>query len=119
MTGEPRVVVPERSNTYIEIQPLRLLDGGKQADPLVRARRLGPLLPVRRGRQGDPADHVRRVRRRRASTSIDEKTRTLYFNAAGREAGEDPYFTHLYRVNIDTGDDQAAQSRQRVARGRR
>ena len=51
--------------------------------------------------------------------SVDEKTRTLYFNAAGREAGEDPYFTHLYSVNIDTGDDQAAQSRQRVARRRR
>ena len=34
--------------------------------------------------------------------AIDEKTRTLYFNAAGREAGEDPYFTHFYSVNIDT-----------------
>jgi dipeptidyl aminopeptidase/acylaminoacyl peptidase len=25
----------------------------------------------------------------------------LYFTANGREAGEDPYFTHLYRVNFD------------------
>jgi dipeptidyl aminopeptidase/acylaminoacyl peptidase len=34
---------------------------------------------------------------------VDEKTRTLFFEAAGREAGEDPYYTHLYSVNIDTG----------------
>jgi dipeptidyl aminopeptidase/acylaminoacyl peptidase len=36
--------------------------------------------------------------------SIDEKNRFLYFNAAGREAGEDPYFIHLYRANMDTGE---------------
>ena len=48
MTGEPRVVVPERSNTYIEIQPLRVHRRRQAGDPLVGARRLGPLLPVRR-----------------------------------------------------------------------
>src|SRR5262249_34367555 len=36
--------------------------------------------------------------------SIDEKTRTAYITAVGREAGEDPYYPHLYKVNIDTGD---------------
>jgi dipeptidyl aminopeptidase/acylaminoacyl peptidase len=25
----------------------------------------------------------------------------MYFNGAGREKGEDPYYTHLYRVNLD------------------
>ena len=30
VTGEPRVAVQERSNTYIEIQPLRVLGGGKE-----------------------------------------------------------------------------------------
>ncbi len=29
-TGETRVIVPERSNTYIEIQPERLINGGKE-----------------------------------------------------------------------------------------
>src|SRR5260370_18267434 len=33
--------------------------------------------------------------------AVDEKTRTLYFTANGREAGEDPYYTHLYRVGLD------------------
>jgi dipeptidyl-peptidase-4 len=31
----------------------------------------------------------------------DEKERVLYFLAAGREKGRDPYFSHLYRINFD------------------
>lgn len=33
--------------------------------------------------------------------NIDEKNRVLYFTANGREANEDPYYLHLYRVNFD------------------
>jgi len=32
---------------------------------------------------------------------VDEKARTLYFVADGREKGRDPYFNHLYRVGFD------------------
>ena len=32
---------------------------------------------------------------------IDEKTRTIYFTANGRETGQDPYFAHAYRVGLD------------------
>jgi dipeptidyl aminopeptidase/acylaminoacyl peptidase len=32
---------------------------------------------------------------------VDEKNRLLYFLAAGREQGRDPYFIHLYRVGFD------------------
>jgi dipeptidyl aminopeptidase/acylaminoacyl peptidase len=32
---------------------------------------------------------------------IDDTTRTLWFSAVGREAGENPYYTHYYRVNFD------------------
>lgn len=32
---------------------------------------------------------------------VDEKTRTLYFTGVGREKGRDPYFQHLYRVQMD------------------
>jgi dipeptidyl-peptidase-4 len=34
----------------------------------------------------------------------DEAERVLYFLAAGREKGRDPYFTHFYRVNFDGTD---------------
>lgn len=33
--------------------------------------------------------------------SVDEKNRRVYFLAAGREKGEDPYQTHLYSVGLD------------------
>src|SRR5207247_3785960 len=32
---------------------------------------------------------------------IDDKTKTLFLTAVGREKGEDPYYTHLYRVGYD------------------
>ena len=32
---------------------------------------------------------------------LDEKTRTLWFQAQGREKGEDPYFRHAYRIGLD------------------
>jgi dipeptidyl aminopeptidase/acylaminoacyl peptidase len=32
---------------------------------------------------------------------VDDKNRVIYFTANGREKGEDPYFTHFYRVNFD------------------
>ena len=32
---------------------------------------------------------------------VDRETRTMWYEAAGREKGQDPYFTHLYRVGLD------------------
>ena len=32
---------------------------------------------------------------------VDEKTRTLWFGANGREKGQDPYFLHFYRTGLD------------------
>lgn len=34
-------------------------------------------------------------------TRIDTTGRVLYFNANGREPGENPYYNHFYRVNFD------------------
>jgi len=32
---------------------------------------------------------------------IDRTTRTMWFDAVGKEKGQDPYFTHLYRIGLD------------------
>ncbi|MCW3113463.1 MAG: peptidase [Segetibacter sp.] len=32
---------------------------------------------------------------------VDEKNRTLYFLAGGKEVGRNPYFSHLYKVKFD------------------
>jgi dipeptidyl-peptidase 4 len=37
---------------------------------------------------------------------VDEKNRVIYFLATGKEKGEDPYFTHYYRVNFDGTNQQ-------------
>lgn len=33
--------------------------------------------------------------------NVDEQNRVIYFNAGGRERGEDPYFSHFYSVGFD------------------
>ena len=37
----------------------------------------------------------------RSIAHVDEKNRQVYFLAGGRDKDEDPYLTHLYRVNFD------------------
>lgn len=32
---------------------------------------------------------------------VDEKARVVYFSANGREKGQDPYFSHTYRIGLD------------------
>jgi dipeptidyl aminopeptidase/acylaminoacyl peptidase len=32
---------------------------------------------------------------------VDEPSRTMWFGAVGKEPGQDPYFTHYYRVGLD------------------
>ncbi|HET9371745.1 MAG TPA: DPP IV N-terminal domain-containing protein [Vicinamibacterales bacterium] len=102
-TGESRVVIPERSNTYIEIQPLRFLNGGKQLLHWSERDGWGHYYLYNADgtlvRQVTSGEFVVT-----GITSIDDATRTMYVTAVGREPTEDPYFQHLYRVNIDTGE---------------
>ena len=37
---------------------------------------------------------------------LDPATRTVWFTGVGREAGRDPYFSHLYKASLDGGDVQ-------------
>ncbi len=32
---------------------------------------------------------------------LDRATRTMWFEAVGKEKGQDPYFTHLYKIGLD------------------
>lgn len=33
--------------------------------------------------------------------SIDEKTKTIFFTASGKESGRNPYYQHLYKIGMD------------------
>ena len=103
ITGEPKVVIAERSNTYIEMQPLRLLDGGKQFIHWSERDGWGHYYL-----QDPSGKTIRQITSGEfvctGVVNVDEKNRQLYFTAVGREPGEDPYYQHLYRANIDTGE---------------
>ena len=47
---------------------------------------------------------------------VDEKARTVYFTANGREPGQDPYFGHFYRVGLDGKGYTLAHARRRSPR---
>ena len=101
-TGEPRVVVQERSNTYIDIQPIRLINGGKEVIHWSEKDGWGHYYlydaagkEIRQLTQGEFVTA--------GVVGIDEANRWLYFHAVGREPGEDPYYQHLYRTHLDKG----------------
>jgi dipeptidyl-peptidase 4 len=99
-TGEIKVLIEERLNTYVEYQDLRLLGGGKEMIWWSERDGWGHYYLY----DGDG-----RLKTQLTSgefvgqgiEQVDEKARVLYFAACGREPGEDPYYTHLYRVNLD------------------
>lgn len=102
-TGEPRVAVAERSNTYIELQPLRLLADGKQFIHWSEKDGWGHYyLYDAAGKELKQLTQGEFVTT--GIVAVDEKTRWLYFHAVGKEPGEDPYYQHLYRVHMDTGE---------------
>ena len=100
-TGEVRPLIEERLNTYIESRPLRLVNNGQ--DLLHWSERDGwghyYLYDANTG-----ALKNRLTEGEFVSMSVDgwdDKTKTLFFTAVGREKGEDPYYPHLYRVGYD------------------
>ena len=100
-TGEVKTVLEERLNTYIETRPMRLVNGG--ADLLFWSERDGwghyYLYDASTGALKNRVTDGEFVAM--AIDGIDDKTKTLYVSAVGREKGEDPYYPHLYRVGYD------------------
>src|SRR5262249_41774465 len=101
-TGDVTTVIEERLNVYIETKPIQLLNNGQEI--LWWSERDGwghYYLYGANGalkRQVTSGEFVSD-----AIVSVDDKARSIVMTAAGREAGEDPYYTHAYRVAIDSG----------------
>ncbi|PYT93148.1 MAG: S9 family peptidase [Acidobacteria bacterium] len=99
-TGKVQKLIEERSNVWMTQKPLRLVENGKEM--LWWSERDGWghfYLYDGQGKLKNQVTAGEYVTDQVAS--VDEKTRTLYFTANGREAGEDPYYTHLYRTGLD------------------
>jgi dipeptidyl-peptidase-4 len=100
-TGEAKTIAEERLNTYIDSKPLRLVNN--ETELIFWSERDGwghlYLYDVATGTLKNRITEGEYVTT--GIDSVDEKNRLLYFTAAGREKGEDPYYTHLYRVAFD------------------
>ena len=99
-TGDGKVLIEERLNTYVETRRLGLVNNGKELihwserngwahfylydgeGKLKKQLTSGPF----------HCDNI---------VGIDEENRVLYFTANGREKDEDPYYLHLYSINLD------------------
>ena len=99
-TGKVQKLIEERSNVWMTQKPLRLVGNGKEL--LWWSERDGWghfYLYDGQGKLKNQITSGEYVTEQ--LVSVDDKTRTLFFTANGRETGEDPYYTHLYRVGLE------------------
>jgi len=99
-TGDVRVVIEERLNTYIEMQRLEYLEESNELiwwserDGWGHYYLYGTDGTLKRQITSGPFS-CRRI------SEIDQKSGVIFFSANAREPGEDPYYTHFYRVNLN------------------
>ncbi|RED43194.1 dipeptidyl aminopeptidase/acylaminoacyl peptidase [Winogradskyella eximia] len=105
-TGETKVLIEERFNTYIESRPLVLLNN--ETEMLHWAERSGWAHYYLYDTEGNLKNevtsgsyHVERA------IGVDDKSRTLYFTAHGIPQDQDPYYEHLYKINLNGSGLQA------------
>ena len=99
-TGEVKTVIEERLNTYIETQPLWALGNGKEFIHWSERDGWGHYYLF--GADGTLKNQITTGEFVTGPiTWVDEKLRVMYFTANGREAGQDPYFSHFYRIGLD------------------
>ncbi len=100
--GEDSIVpiVKERMNTYQETRPIHVLNSGKEFIQWSERDGWAHLYLYDdkgnlKNRITEGPWHVEQV------LKIDEATRTVYFMANGKEKDENPYYEHLYKVNVN------------------
>lgn len=99
-TGQVSPLIDERFNTYVEINRPGLVNDGKEI--IHWSERDGWAHFYLFDGNGKLKNQITKGSFHCESiVNIDEKNRVLYFIANGREANEDPYYKHLYRVNFD------------------
>lgn len=96
--GEVDILVEERANTYLDLRRPELI-AGKQTF-IHWSQRDGWGHYYRYDMEGNLLNPITEGAYYTASV-VGLEGNTLYFAANGREEGEDPYYLHLYRVNVD------------------
>jgi dipeptidyl-peptidase-4 len=99
-TGAVTPLIDERFNTYVEVNRPGLVKDGKEL--IHWSERDGWAHFYLFDGNGKLKNQITKgAFHCEEIVNIDEKNRVLYFTANGREAKEDPYYVHLYRINFD------------------
>ena len=99
-TGDTKVLIEERMNTYVETKKLFTLGNGKEL--IHWSERDGWGHYYLYDANGTLKNQITSGPWHSGEiVKVDEKSRVLYFIANGRESNENPYYEHLYRVNLD------------------
>jgi dipeptidyl-peptidase-4 len=99
-TGNVKLLIQERMNTYVEIARPWLVNGGKEL--IHWSERDGWAHFYLFDGDGKLKNQITTGSFHCDDiVNVDEKSRTLYFTAVGREANENPYYTHLYSIHFD------------------
>lgn len=99
-TGTVTPLIDERFNTYVEVNRPGLINEGKEV--IHWSERDGWAHFYLFDGNGKLKNQITKgAFHCEEIVNIDEKNRVLYFTANGREAKEDPYYVHLYKVNFD------------------
>ena len=99
-TGKVTVLVEERFNTYIESKPLILFN--KEKEMLHWAERDGWAHFYLYDTNGNLKNQVTSGDYHVAGfAGLNEKERTLYFTANGVAKNQDPYYAHMYKINLN------------------
>jgi dipeptidyl-peptidase-4 len=99
-TQSVSVLVEERLNTYVEIRKPYFFNNGKEfihwseRDGWAHLYHYDVNGKLRSQITSGPW-HVEDIE------AVDDKTRTVYFTANGKEQEEDPYYLHLYKAGLD------------------
>jgi len=97
-----RPIIEERMNTYQEVRPLGVVNGGKELIQWSERNGWAQLYLYDgngklKNKITDGAYHVMDI------LKIDEATRTVYFTANGYYPNENPYYQHLFKVGFGGG----------------
>ena len=99
-SGTATVLIEERFNTYVELNRPAVVNGGKEL--IHWSERDGWAHFYLMDGNGKLKNQITKGNFHcEEIVNVDEKNRVLYFTANGREAKEDPYYLHLYRINFD------------------
>ncbi len=99
-TGEVKPLIQERMNVYIDAKPVKVIGNGGEL--VWWSERDGWGHYYLYGADGTLKNQIDRGEFVAEDISgVDEKARALYLTASGHEDGENPYYQHFYRANLD------------------